>query len=513
MRSLLLFLSFLTLYSCAKPSGNLKLSVSRNFVFGGSSLAADSGGGLMVWGTNNAGDSFARTIDNSDELTLNLNFGKWDFYIMAWKGNRLYNGSPNASNDTPFGGDILCGKKIGVDVSSSQAALDLGISFANCSDPVFKGPGTMVGSQLPNLQIKFCDSNAGVTSGSDNCSDDLSLTTVGRRAPVGSYRVSFRNQVTVGGNRNLMSGGIATACIPMVGAANAMNDGLSSVTIPNLPAGNSKTPFDVSVELFFGDNACDTVNPKGVSVVTIPKGAAQNDNSKYFNTNAGQTNLQVMSIPGSFVCSGRGAGEFAGGDGTTAYPYIICNVLQWHKMNQAGKLANHYKLQANLNFNPYTKAIAAVQFPNSDCVDPSNNFFPIGFLIPSCPNGGPIIWGTASPFTGSLRGAGFALQNFRIRAEQEDYVGLFGKLGNSASIRDLNLSNGEVNGRTYVGAIAGEATGSSLELRKIRVKNLRVSGRENSVVSYTGGLIGSVANMTIGSIIVKKKAPFVICTP
>lgn len=68
----------------------------------------------------------------------------------------------------------------------------------------------------------------------------------------------------------------------------------------------------------------------------------------------------------------------------------------------------------------------------------------------------------AAPFTGILKGNGFAISNLTIDRPATDYVGLFGccQFNNSAKIpnlRDIGISNASVSGHDYVGIVAGKA--------------------------------------------------------
>ncbi|MFG1406937.1 MBG domain-containing protein [Xanthobacter sp. VTT E-85237] len=95
----------------------------------------------------------------------------------------------------------------------------------------------------------------------------------------------------------------------------------------------------------------------------------------------------------------------------------------------------------------------------------------------------------ATPFTGSLNGAGHTLANLYINRPSADYTGLFGATGN-ATIANIGLLGGSVVGRGQVGGIAGYAGNSNL---------LQVySSAAISGYNFTGGLLGE---SWIGSIV------------
>lgn len=88
----------------------------------------------------------------------------------------------------------------------------------------------------------------------------------------------------------------------------------------------------------------------------------------------------------------------------------------------------------------------------------------------------------AQPFTGSLNGNGHKITNLLIQSSFEN-AGLFACIAN-AEIKDLTLENVDVKGINYVGAISGEARGSS------RLENCFVTGTIKGIYCV-GGLLGS----------------------
>ncbi|MCX7290189.1 GLUG motif-containing protein, partial [Janthinobacterium sp.] len=66
----------------------------------------------------------------------------------------------------------------------------------------------------------------------------------------------------------------------------------------------------------------------------------------------------------------------------------------------------------------------------------------------------------ASPFTGSLNGAGHIISDLRIFRQGGAAVGLIGSLGKNGSISDLGLSDARITGGSDVGALAGASAGT-----------------------------------------------------
>ncbi|MFZ5502216.1 MAG: MBG domain-containing protein [Pseudomonadota bacterium] len=118
------------------------------------------------------------------------------------------------------------------------------------------------------------------------------------------------------------------------------------------------------------------------------------------------------------------------------------------------------------------------------------------------------------PFTGTLDGAGHVINNLRINRPTESAVGLFGILGRGASVTNVGLSNVDITGGNYVGALAGRngngsgsafGSGAAASITNSYVSGGTVSG--GSAVTggsgVVGGLVGSnsgfIANSYAGS--------------
>ena len=100
----------------------------------------------------------------------------------------------------------------------------------------------------------------------------------------------------------------------------------------------------------------------------------------------------------------------------------------------------------------------------------------------------PIGSGNEGPFTGSLDGGGFVIQNLMITGFENSEVGLFGfTIG--AHISDLSLENVNVLGKDYVGGLIGFGIGG-------RVDGVKVSGAVEGRGSYVGGLVGYLESFT-----------------
>jgi len=95
--------------------------------------------------------------------------------------------------------------------------------------------------------------------------------------------------------------------------------------------------------------------------------------------------------------------------------------------------------------------------------------------------------GTVGIFTGSFDGGGFTISALNINRPDTDNVGLFGHVGQGATIENVKLSNVNIKGARGTGSLIGRVTGNENTL------TFRCSSSGGTVVgdAAVGGLIGS----------------------
>lgn len=116
----------------------------------------------------------------------------------------------------------------------------------------------------------------------------------------------------------------------------------------------------------------------------------------------------------------------------------------------------------------------------------SNNYaLNQNFLLPTGPSTGNWIpFGTlATPFTGVFNGQGHSVSEMVINTPSNEYVGFFGV--SNGTIENFGLVSPNVNGSTYVGALAGLSNGNNLS-------NYVSSGSVTGSVNYAGGMFGEL---------------------
>lgn len=85
-------------------------------------------------------------------------------------------------------------------------------------------------------------------------------------------------------------------------------------------------------------------------------------------------------------------------------------------------------------------------------------------------------------FTGSFDGQGFVITGLHINRPEENEVGLFGSVGEGATIKDLGLEAVSITGNNRVGGLAGRNNGT--------VSDVYVTGVVTGGEFFVGGLVG-----------------------
>lgn len=533
--SVLLLVTLLMTLSCSQKGSSVKLEISHNFAFGNSSaLQAIAGGGLMVWGKSSSGDAFAQTLEGSDDLNLQLTKGSWTFYAMAWDGSKQFDGTTDSSNSTVFGGVVRCAKSLPVVLSGSPASVDLNLNNGTCTDTDFAGtvPTTNSGGNvyLAPTQFTFCRGLGQIVDGTKLCTDTKNETRQAeRKAWIASYKVKMKTFKVVNGAK-VESVPLSSKCVEMLGDAEstpaagdiAANYGGSLTKIPGLPAGGAGIPFAIELEMFPGNPKCDVVADgaegiRGSITRPFPNGIVSDlpIANKYFGT--ATLHKQYINIPSEAICNGRngtsiGDHPFAAGDGSSQHPYIICSVPQFHSINNdMNYLANHYKQEANLDFNPYSQGLAGTGVVPSQfaCLELGANFIPLGYYSTTCAGAGsPLAWGTLQNFTGTYSGGGYKISNLRLRDKNKGQLGLFASINGNAEVGNLIIENVEIEGKDTIGLLAGigqgAASATSMQFWNITASKLDIQARDESATnSMVGGIFGRLDKATLTRVIVK----------
>ena len=165
--------------------------------------------------------------------------------------------------------------------------------------------------------------------------------------------------------------------------------------------------------------------------------------------------------------------QFSGGDGSSGTPYQIATLtdLQTLSENDTYWVADLYFIQtADID------ASATSSWNNGDGFSPIGNYSP-------------------GKFEGSYDGQDFTIDGLTINRPTETNIGLFGFASlSNASIENIHLTNVQITGNEYVGALIGETDSWNTNT----ITNCSSSGNV-SAQGYVGGLIGYKAGLGLVS--------------
>ncbi|MCC5910450.1 MAG: S-layer homology domain-containing protein, partial [Clostridiaceae bacterium] len=156
--------------------------------------------------------------------------------------------------------------------------------------------------------------------------------------------------------------------------------------------------------------------------------------------------------------------DFGGGLGTDANPYEIATVEHLDNVRKHLGLdhANtHFILSNDINLGDATSDGGAYW-------NDGKGWEPIG--------------DEDNPFTGKFDGNERTISNLNINRTGEDYVGLFGYLGNMAKLEKMVIINADVKGKDYVGILTGYNSGGT-------ISDSNVAGNVIGT-NYLGGMAG-----------------------
>ena len=151
------------------------------------------------------------------------------------------------------------------------------------------------------------------------------------------------------------------------------------------------------------------------------------------------------------LASGAQAAFYSGGTGMEADPYQIGSAADWATLSATPvDWDKHFFLTADIDFDGATLT-------------------PVG--------------NANTPFSGVLNGADHVLSNGQINLPATDYVGVFGCLGSPGVIRNLGVDAVSVEGKSYVGGLAGYNLGG-------KIISCYTTGTVTGREDYVGGLVG-----------------------
>jgi filamentous hemagglutinin family protein len=258
---------------------------------------------------------------------------------------------------------------------------------------------------------------------------------------------------------------------------NADNDinitaGLNGGTNGSLTASAARN-ISINAPLLLGDSGSLTLSAAG----TINVFAGASIQTGVFDLQQGNWNQVGTGTLAGFtaqdfeVASGASFLRANNGDGSAATPYVISDVFSLQGIGTSDALlSEHYQLAGPIN------ALGTAQWNGG------SGFVPIGTA--------------ASAFTGTFDGNGSAISGLTINRPGTDDVGLFGVM-QDGTVSNLTLDNVSVTGSRFVGALAGQNTGGTIQ--NVDIASGAVRATSNTLASGSeamdlGGLVGNNIN-------------------
>ncbi len=169
-----------------------------------------------------------------------------------------------------------------------------------------------------------------------------------------------------------------------------------------------------------------------------------------------------------------GFGEELSGNHLTEVPEGYTGIYKIEDLNNIrNALAGNYILMNDLDFN------------NNNSYEDSNN------MATYTTNEGwlPIGSDWENYFSGVFDGNNYVIRNLYINRPENDYIGLFGNIDDTPSIRKLGLEDIDIKGSTNIGGIVGISYSGNIE-------NVYVTGAVEGNQHSVGGIVGYSYNYT-----------------
>lgn len=158
--------------------------------------------------------------------------------------------------------------------------------------------------------------------------------------------------------------------------------------------------------------------------------------------------------------------EFARGDGSIENPYEIETAHQLN--NIRNYLSSHFILANELEFNQEDFEKGGAFYNDGKLWEPIGNI--------------------DNPFTGSFYGNSHKIIGLHIDRDNENYIGLFGYIGESAEIFDLGMDDVNISGNQYIGSLVGYNSGSIMGCY-VECTLIGMSGILGSLVGYNANRV------------------------
>lgn len=429
-------LSALLFTSC----GQKKEGKTSGTIIIGGGVSIPQLGGVKLYGRNDFGVVFSKTIDLNSPLQLELPNGLWDFAAVGWVG-----GSGNMT------GLVRCGTTDNVPLNGGEITVALSISQSGCSEGLFGPSFSKTGISQPRpLTFKTCVNEEALHGDpSSNCI----------RGNMKSYKVILPDFAVGPGVAFNAAHGLKTVCFddPTTGAASPDAD-----SVFNVPAFGPQAEVPIPTVIRGFENTGCTGNMQEYIFMQGLSGESYNTSVDYDNGKI------IVTLLNDEFCQGAALtnSPFALTLGPTNY---ICTAAQFNEIETSGTMSDTFILADYIDMTSVT----------------------------------PNYIGASAPFTGVFDGNFKEIENWTATDSGITFpagIGIFAKINNPAEIRDLYVSNASITCTLCddVGLLVGYAdgAGSPVDIRNVTVKNSTM----NVTCSATQGGIGSIVGyMTNGT--------------
>ncbi len=493
MKLFLLLLLFI-FEGCISQNAELNLVKNKphRIIFTANVTDAEAAGGLMFWGKNTNGDSFARVATNKT-ATVDVSNGNWTWYAMAWSGENGVDQNGNGTTNDPMAGTITCSSTPQFLKGQGKKAVTLNFTNATCStETAFVGSDSAVVEDiagvkyLSRVKVQFCESLNGINSYDDLCTDDILGNVEPGREEARGHALSYRLSLVSydrdnGSSYNFVPGIVHSACVS--GKPSAVNSGIAPNELWQVPSGiqATGTPFYMKMETFPGSTNCDD-STHGKSSINFPTGIAYTSTAveQYIDTSLPLRKHQLfVKMSGDEICSLSGSTQtFSGGDGSNNSPFLICNVKQLYNIYiDNGTTIFSYKLLADIDLTPYYQSVNRhPSQPTNACLKDGSNFFPIGINTFNCT--------TVNGINMVFDGGGKTIKGMRIIMPGVTTLGFMSRFS-SGEVRRIRFEKAYVEGDSQVGIVTGVNTVG------VHVSNIEVHDSEvKALTGYVGGIAG-----------------------
>lgn len=278
----------------------------------------------------------------------------------------------------------------------------------------------------------------------------------------GSFNATGNDSII---NVTTLTNALATANVMVStgSSSDATNPQAGTITVAAPIAWNAPTTLTLNAASDININAAISAHNSGLIVSsggTITATAAVDIGAFILASGSWMQNgavLPAFSAQDFRVTDGTSFLRVTGGDGTSATPYTVADIYGLQGIgSSSANLASYWTLANDIDASGTANWNAGA------------GFVPIGT--------------ESVAFTGSFNGGGNRISGLTINRPSTDNVGLFGYLNYSATIANVGLIGGTVNGRDQVGGLVGVGANSTIN----NVYNTgAVNGRDE-----VGGLVG-----------------------